>query len=144
MAMRGTPARRAAVVGGPLVGVLREVDRRARSTTRVRGPVVQPVEGREGPPGPQGPPGPPANRTAAAVAETGPDGSVRWEYSVPFDAPPVVGALLVAPGGGQLLTATLDEVTAAYAVVRVWRLYRGKAVSADAGLRVHLTAGPAT
>ncbi|MFI2300186.1 hypothetical protein ACH5AL_15285 [Actinacidiphila glaucinigra] len=144
MAMRGTPARRAAVVGGPLVGVLREVDRRSRSTTRVRGTVVPPVEGREGPPGPPGPAGSPAARTAAAVVETGADGSVRWDFAEAFDAPPVVGALLVMPGGGQLLTATLEEVTAAYAVVRVWRHKGGRSHAADPGQAVHLTATAAT
>ncbi|MDX3237201.1 hypothetical protein PV392_16285 [Streptomyces sp. ME03-5709C] len=147
MAMRGTPARRAAVVGGPLVGVVRELDRRSRSTTRsgARAAVSGPVPDRETAPGPAAPPvepdpATPPPRAAAVVRETEEDGRVRWDFPEPFDAPPVVGALLAADGGGHLLTVALEAVTEARAQVRVWRLYRGKAVPAGAGLRVHLTA----
>ncbi|MDX2817500.1 hypothetical protein PV410_34045 [Streptomyces sp. PA03-5A] len=151
MAMRGTPARRAAVVGGPLVGVMRELDRRSRSTTRfsTRAPAPAPAADRETPPGPVAPPAPsgpasPPPRAAAAVLETTTDGRARWDFPAPFDAPPVMGALLVAPGGGQLLTVTLEEVTAERAVVAVWQRRGTKQTPADAGLAVHLTATPAT
>lgn len=151
MAMRGTPARRAAVVGGPLVGVMRELDRRSRSTTRIgsRASVGSPAPDREPPPGPAAPPvapGPasPPPRAAAAVLETTAGGRACWDFPAPFQAPPVVGALLVARGGGQLLTVTLEEVTAERAIVAVWQRRGTKQVPADAGLSVHLTATPAS
>ncbi|MDX2643470.1 hypothetical protein PV341_07755 [Streptomyces sp. PA03-1a] len=85
----------------------------------------------------------PPPRAAAAVLETEGDGRARWQFPAPFDAPPVVGALLAAPGG-QLLTVTLEEVTAERAVVVVWQRRGTKQLPADAGLSVHLTATPAT
>lgn len=138
MAMRGSPMRR--VVGNPLGGVLRDLDRRSRPTTRRRGPCEEepPPVVLEGPRGSEGPPGPPgpARYLAAAVVATGGDGRARWTYPTPFSAPPALTAL--SSGSGPTVPV-VEEITATYAVVRVWTL-AGSPTSA--GLRVHLTAAP--
>lgn len=147
MATRGGPAFR--VPGNPLGGIIRDLDRRTR-TPRKRAParVEVPVEGPRGPRGPRGPagpPGPPSHHVAAAaVVVTGDDGRARWQYPAPFDTAPVLTAAAMAIGGELPAIAVLEEVEAAYAVVRVWN-YRpnpktGVAWPVKAGVRVHVTA----
>lgn len=141
MAHRGSPARR--VVGNPFGGVLGEVGRRSRATSR-----------RRGAPGQQDPAGSEVTRPVAAagtgalaaVLETDDDGRARWAFGTTFPAAPVLTALPVDPdpdGDGTVLAA-LEEVGTWYAVVRVWRTRprRGQGVAAPAGpgLRVHVTA----
>lgn len=152
MALRGGSARR--MPGNALGGMLRDLDRRTRTTTRRTGPPRQtdpgPVEPREGPRGdrgPAGPAGPPGSSTqAVTVAVTGEDGRARWEFDETFQAAPVLTALPVDPDpeGDRTVTAALEAVTAAYAVVRVWRTRprRGQGVAdpAGPGISVHLTA----
>lgn len=139
MALRGGPTRR--LPGNPLAGVLRDMERQSRRTTRSTGrrPAQQAApeagEGRRGPRGPAGPagqPGPPS--TAATVAVTGDDGRVRWEFPAPYPAAPVLGAL---PAGDVVVVPVLEEVTEAYAVVRLWSPLHGVV---GAGVSVHLTA----
>ncbi len=147
MAMRGGAMRR--MPGNPLGGMLRDLDRRTRTTTRSTGrraPAGDPPAGEAGPPGERGPAGPPGRSTAAAIATTGDDGRTRWTFPAPYAAPPVLTALPVdpEPGGDRTVTVALEEVTEAYAVVRVWRTRpkRGQGVidPAGPGLLVHLTA----
>ena len=151
MALRGSPARR--MIGNPMGGMLRDIDRRTRSTTRRSRPskpregLTEPPAGPPGERGPAGPPGPPGVAiTAATVAVTSEDGCARWEFSTPYAAPPVLTALPVDPDpdGDRTVMATLEAVTETYAVVRVWRTrpLRGKGVveMAGPGMAVHLTA----
>ncbi|MFF5668785.1 hypothetical protein ACFY8S_01390 [Streptomyces hygroscopicus] len=151
MALRGGPARR--LPGNPLGSMLRDIDRRTRTASRRTGrrPApdgpAEPREGPQGPRGPAGPPGPPTPvTTAATVAVTGDDGRARWEFPAPYDRPPVLTALPVDPdpGGDRTVTVALEDVTVAYAVVRVWRTrpVRGQGVAdpAGPGASVHLTA----
>ncbi|MDN3056839.1 hypothetical protein PH213_20255 [Streptomyces sp. SRF1] len=152
MALRGGPARR--LPGNALGSMLRDLDRRTRTTSRRTGRRLAPdgpAEPREGPPGPRGPAGPPAPvTTAATVAVTGDDGRARWEFPAPYDRPPVLTALPVDPDPGEDRTVTiaLEEITAVYAVVRVWRTRprRGHGVAdpAGRGILVHLIAAAAT
>lgn len=86
-------------------------------------------------------------RTAAAVVVAGEDGRARWTYPVPFTGRPVLTALPVDPAPEdeeRTVTVALEEVTAAYAVVRVWRTRarRGTGVTSPAGdgVCVHLVA----
>lgn len=146
MALRGGPARR--LTGNPLGGMLRDLDRRSRATTRRSRPTGIP-EGPEGrqEPSPAPPPLPPARAVGplAVVVETGEDGRARWAYPVPLAAPPVLTAVAVDPAPGDedcTVLVALEEVTAGYAVVRVWRTRprHGSGVPAGAGVRVHLTA----
>lgn len=133
---------------GQLAGVLRGIDQRGRSVSRVAavgsrrlaarlvevaevarlpGPPGRP--GDPGPPGEQGPPGergeqgPPGLSPLAAVLTTGSDGRVTWTLPSPLPAPPVVTATPVDPdiGDSNTVTATLEQVTATHVVVRVWR-----------------------
>jgi len=151
MALRGSPTRR--IPGNPLGGILRDVDRRSRSTTRRAGrrpaadAAAPPSPGPRGERGPAGPPGPPGPATTAAtVATTGDDGRARWTFPAPYPAPPVLTALPVDPdpGDDRTVTCALETVTAEYAVVRVWRTRarRGHGVAdpAGPGVLVHLTA----
>ncbi|WP_413808105.1 hypothetical protein [Streptomyces sp. OE57] len=149
MASRGGPARR--LTGNPLGGMLRDLDRRTRSTTRRSRPTPpagQPGEGRQAPLPPLPPPPPvlPSGPVAAVVA-TGEDGRARWTYPAPLAAPPVLAAVAIDPAPedeDRTVSVALEEVTAAYAVVRVWRTRprRGTGVSSPVGegVRVHLTA----
>ncbi|MGO4418081.1 hypothetical protein AB4Z54_04775 [Streptomyces sp. MCAF7] len=151
MALRGGPARR--MPGNPLGGMLRDLDRRTRTTTRRTGrrPAedgpTAPGTGPRGERGPTGPPGPPgASTTAATVTTTGEDGRARWDYPEPYATPPILAALPVDPDpdDDRTVTAALETVTKAYAVVRVWqtRPRRGQGVAAPVGpgVAVHLTA----
>ncbi|MEW2568297.1 hypothetical protein [Streptomyces sp. NPDC047070] len=150
MAMRGSPRHR--VQGNPLGGILRNLERQARSTTtgtaRSRTPTVRvpPAEAEPGPRGLPGPPGRPGIAGDATVVVTGKDGRARWQYSESFAVAPVITAVAVDPdpGGEQTVTVALEEVEAAYAVVRVWRTRprrgQGVALPADAGVSVHMAA----
>jgi hypothetical protein len=147
MAMRGTPARRH--IDGPLVGVLRNLDQRARIAGRTRSSGA-PLEND---PRPSGDP-PPARADVGTVGEvltTGEDGRARYTFPAPYGAAPAVMAVAVDPEPGdddRTVFATLEEVTSWYALVRVWRTRprRGSGVvePAGAGLLVHVTATGAT
>ncbi|WP_405893676.1 hypothetical protein OG272_15595 [Streptomyces sp. NBC_00104] len=147
MAMRGGAMRR--MPGNPLGGMLRDLDRRTRTTTRSTGrraPAGDPPAGEAGSPGERGPEGPPGRSTTAAIVTTGDDGRARWMFPAPYALPPVLTALPVdpEPGGDRTVTVALEEVTETCAVVRVWRTRpkRGHGVTdpAGPGLFVHLTA----
>lgn len=107
MALRNTPGKR--LVGNPLGGILRDLDRQTRRTTRRRGS-TRPAAAVEGQEAEQGTP-------LAAVVATDGDGRVRWEYEGRFAAPPVLSAL---PVSGVPIVATVEEVTAGYAVLQTW------------------------
>ncbi|MFD8509725.1 hypothetical protein ACFV27_01065 [Streptomyces antimycoticus] len=139
--------------GNPLGGMLRDLDRRTRTTTRRTGrqaaedEATQPRTGPRGARGPAGPPGAPGpSTTAATVATTGEDSRARFDFPAPYAAPPVLTALAVdpEPEDDRAVTVALETVTEAYAVVRVWRTRprRGQGVAAPAGpgITVHLTA----
>lgn len=143
MARRGGPGRR--VQGNPLGSVLRDLDRRSRSTTTRAGTgaTASPVEGPRGPrgaPGPRGPSGGPLG--AATVLVTGEDGRARWKFDEPFTAAPVLTATAVDPDpdGAMTVLAVWEEAEAAYAVLRVWRVPVGLPVGE--GVRVHVVAMP--
>ncbi|MEU5834460.1 hypothetical protein ABZ820_12420 [Streptomyces diacarni] len=156
MALRGGSIRR--IPGNALGGILRDLDRRTRTTTRRTGrprtgdaprevAAAGPREGPRGARGPAGPPGTPGNSTqAVTVAVTDEDGRARFEFPVPFPAAPVLTGLPVDPdpAGERTVTCALETVTAEYAVVRVWRTRprRGQGVAdpAGPGVAVHLTA----
>lgn len=149
MALRGGSARR--MPGNPLGGMLRDLDRRTRTTTRRTGrrPAAEdgPAAPGTGPRGERGPAGPPGASTAVAtVTMTGEDGRARWDFPEPFASPPVLAALPVDPdpGDDRTVTAALETVTEGYAVVRVWRTRprrdKGVTASAGPGVAVHLTA----
>jgi hypothetical protein len=135
MALRGSPMRR--MVGNPLGGVLRDLDRRSRPTTRRRnGPREQETpDVLEGLRGSAGSPGPSAQAYAAAVVVTGEDGRARWIYPAPFSGSPTLTAL----PGGHVPAVPVEEVIAACAVLRVWTLSGSPAPS---GVPVHATATP--
>lgn len=105
MALRNTPGKR--LVGNPLGGILRDLDRQTRRTTRRRAP--RPVTAVEEP----------EERpvTLAQAVPTDRDGRVRWVYEGRFSAPPILSALPVA---AVPVTVTVEEVTAAHAVFRAW------------------------
>lgn len=144
MALRGGPTRR--LPGNPLGGMLRDLDRRTRTTRRKPRPLgePQPAEMLEDLQEPQGPPS--ALTHAVTIAVTGEDGRARWDFPAPFPTALVLTALPVdpEPGDDRTVTAALETVTEAYAVVRVWRTRpkRGQGVAdpAGAGVLVHLTA----
>lgn len=143
MARRGGPSRR--MQGNPLGSILRELDRRSRSTTRRVGgrAAASPLEGPRGPRGVPGPPGAPGGpRGAATVLVTGEDGRARWKYDEPFTVAPVLTATAVDPDpdGAMTVLAVWEETAAAYAVLRVWRVPVGLPVGE--GVRVHVVAMP--
>lgn len=94
MATRGGPTRK--VPGNPLGGVLRDLERRARSTTTGQGPQGPQGEtgadGAIGPQGPTGPAGPPgadgtpgttgADGATGATGPQGPDGDSAYQVAV--------------------------------------------------------------
>jgi hypothetical protein len=129
MGMRGGPARR--IVANPLGGILRDVDRRTRSTTRRRGSATSPaaVEVPEAPPA-----RPRSSPAAAAVLETDQDGRARWSFPCQFAVPPVLSAL---PTGDRLLVAVVEEVTGIDAMFRVWT---GGGIPAGPGVLLHVRA----
>lgn len=138
MAMRGGPSRR--LVGNRLGGVLRDLDRQTRRTTR-RGRVPGPAEGQEGVQEAAAAPRPPSGPVRApsavsrAVVRTGEDGRARWPYREPYAVAPVLTALPVGP---VPVVPVLEEVAPDHAVVRAWTLHGSPA----AGVELHLTARP--
>ncbi|MCF3960603.1 hypothetical protein [Streptomyces fuscigenes] len=150
MARRGGAAR--LVTGNPLGGMLRDLNRQTRRTTRRSGaprPVPPEGGGSVAVSGPVVLPPLPGAAPYAAVVVTGEDGRARWTYPAPLPAPPVLTALPVDPDPGDedtVVTAVLEVATATEAVVRVWRTRprRGAGVAAPAGegVHVHLTAVP--
>ncbi|MGW0086558.1 hypothetical protein [Streptomyces sp. NPDC003393] len=148
MAMRGGPGR--LITGNPLGGMLRDLNRQTRRTTRRTGTVRPPadVEGGQEPSRPPGVPQPARpSGPVAAVAVTGEDGRAQWAFPVPFGRPPVLSVVPVDPepeDDERTVTAVVEEVASWYAVVRVWRTRprRGAGVvePAGPGVRVHITA----
>lgn len=138
MAVRGTPAMQ--LRGNALGGVLRDLNRRTRSTTKRRGPTPKTVEGQRGERGRDGRPG---TIVAAALKHTDEDGYAEWEFPKPYGTPPVVGATAVSGGPA---VAVIDEVTGSRVRVRVWNLLSSSASGVIApvggGITVHLTACP--
>lgn len=138
MALRGSPSRR--MIGNPMGGLLRDIDRRSRSTTRrssrspsLREASVVPLSGpAELPP------------HAAAVVQTDSDGRGRFEYGhAGFAGVPVVTAVPVAPVSSDatvVVFAVLEQVDQEAAVVRVWRLGDVPLSPAGPGVCVHITA----
>lgn len=137
MALRGAAARRSP--DGPLVGVLRDLDRRQRKPARRRRGTR---DGQQGPAGPAGPPGPPGAPPAAGTVRSTADGRATWTLPEPMPAPPVVGALPAAGDGGPVW-CVLEQATGTRVTVRVWRWAGGRPEPAD-GVTVHLTATPQT
>lgn len=147
MAMRGSAARR--LPGNPLGGLLRDIDRRTRTTTSRRSARLERPAPEAAPPQPApaaAPPAPAPAPSAVGVVVTGLDGRARWTYPEPHLRAPVLTAVAVdpEPGAGRPVFAVLEEVAPGYAVVRVWRTRprRGQGVvdPVGAGLAVHLTA----
>ncbi|MFF4385629.1 hypothetical protein ACFY0G_02365 [Streptomyces sp. NPDC001552] len=134
------------IPGNPMAGVLRDLTRSAR--TMRRRPRPTPTE--DAPP-----PRTEARRAAAlwsgpaaTVAETDANGMASWRFSLPFELPPVIGALPVTRGvlgRGEALTVSVEDVSPEAVIVRVWRVTSDSVLVAPAGVQVHLTAvrGPA-
>ncbi|QPL14060.1 hypothetical protein QEH48_gp031 [Streptomyces phage TurkishDelight] len=141
MAMRGGAARR--LPGNPLGGLLRDMDRRTRTTTRRARPAGAP-QPEAAPPAAE--PAPRPVERQAAVLTTGEDGRLRWTYGRPFAQPPVLTAVPVDPAPDSDLgtvVVALEAVTETYTYARAWRVgQRGKAVAAGPGVTVHMTASP--
>lgn len=139
MARRGGPSRR--MQNNPLGSILRDLDRRSRSSTR-RGGKSEPaptMEGPRGQRGPRGPAGPPGDLPGAAtVLVTEKDGRARWDYGELFDRQPVLTASIA--GLGPLL-AVWETAEESHAVLRVWSVPTG--TPAGAGVHVHVSAEPA-
>ena len=143
MAVRGSAGTR--LQGNARGGILRDLDRRTRSTTKRRGrPAETPTAGPPGPRGEAGPPGPPGPAAAATVLLTGDGGRARWEYPGAFTRAPVLTAVAVCPGEGDgpPVHAVLEQVEADFAVLRVWVSRPGAVEPVGAGVRVHVTACP--
>lgn len=150
MAQRGTPTSQLA--GNPLGGVLRDLSRRTRSTTKRRGSpprIVEGPQGKRGQDGPRGPAGKDGTVVHAAVVHTDDDGRAVLQLP-PVDEGQelVLTALATAPeGAGDVLAwAVLETIGPELAVLRVWvaRPLEGPAaaVPAGAGAAVHVTAVP--
>ncbi|MDH6189114.1 hypothetical protein M2168_002146 [Streptomyces sp. CZ24] len=126
------------MIGNPMGGLLREIDRRSRSTTR-RGRSPKPRE--EAVPQPEPAELPPR---VGAVVVTGLDGRARVEYaSASFAGAPVLTAAPVDPAPSDdavTVFAVVEKVDQAAAVVRVWRLGDVPLSPAGPGIRVHVTA----
>ena len=130
-----------------MASLLRDMDRRTRTTTRR----ARPAPRKQEPPSTSPPPAPSAPSAIAAVIPTGEDGRVRWTYPRALAAPPVIGALAVDPDpadDGSTVLAALETVTVEGVDLRVWRTRplcgSGVAQPAGAGLLVHITATPLT
>ncbi|MGW5925224.1 hypothetical protein ACWF2L_03120 [Streptomyces anulatus] len=149
MAARGTAAHRNP--GNPLGGILRDLNRKTRTTSSAQGSRRPGPQGEQGDRGPAGKPGAPGTRVLAAVVVTGEDGRAAWAFGEELPAPPVLGATAVDTGlDGTTVTVAVEEVTTTRAVVRVWRsrpllgLNLLPSVPAGADVEVHMTATPAT
>lgn len=154
MALRGSATRRS--LGPPLVSLLRDIDRRTRTTTRRSRPASPPqptsvvVKEQEKAAAPAAPT-PAMPTAAAAVLESGKDGRARWKFPTPYTRPPVITALVVDPAPADntaTVVATLETVSATHAELRAWRtraaLLVGVVEPAGPGVRVHVTATPTT
>ncbi len=148
MALRGGMSRR--VPGNPMASILRDIDRRTRTTTRRARP-ARPQAEQEDTPAPPAetirPAVPVPDVTAAAVVVTGPDGRARWTYPRPTTGPRVVTAspVILAPNEGLALVV-LEAMTATYVQLRVWCApsASGSAFQpAGAGIQVHVIASSA-
>lgn len=127
--------------GNVLGGILRDLDRRTRSTRRGRpqGDPAPVVEGPRGPRGARGPAGPPGDLPGAAtVLVTEKDGRARWDYGELFARKPVLTASVVGLGPFLAVWETAEE---SHAVLRVWSVPAG--TPAGAGVHVHVSAEPA-
>lgn len=111
MAVRNTPGKR--LVGNPLGGILRDLDRQTRSTTRRRG--SRPAGGVEERPEEAG--GGPVPVTV--VTASGPDGRARWNFPGRFTAAPVLSAVALTD---VPVVVTVEEFGSGHAVVRTWGL----------------------
>ncbi|WP_327385081.1 hypothetical protein [Streptomyces sp. NBC_01207] len=148
MAVRGMPTSR--IPGNPMAGVLRDLNRAARrSRRRPRPEESESVDGAPTPP-------PRGDRRAAAlwsgpaatIAATDANGMASWRFPLPFEVPPVIGALPFTRGvigRGEALTVSIEDVSPEAVIVRVWRITSDSVLVAPAGVAVHLTAvrGPA-
>lgn len=151
MAVRGTPAR--GLPDNPLGGVLRDLTRRGRSTTKRRGSrptVVEGPAGKQGKAGPRGPAGKDGTIVHAAVVHTDEDGRAVLNLPAVEDGGELVlTALAMTPegAGDTIAWATLETMSREHAVLRVWaaRPLDGPATAAPvgAGVQVHVTAVPA-
>jgi hypothetical protein len=126
---------------GPLSGVLRDLDQRARRMENRRRPSVAEAEpGPPGAPGKPGPPGPPGRTVAAAVVSTVPGGRAVW-CPDPAHGELVVSAVVAGPGGPY--TVSVLEDGPGRVVLQVWELVRhGRGMRwTEAGVcvRVHVT-----
>lgn len=146
MALRGSVTRRS--LGSPMVGLLRDMDRRTRTTTRRAGPPRPPQA--DTPAAPRPAPAPARLAPVVAVLESGSDGRARWTFPAAFDRPPVLTVLPVDPTPNDdtgTVLAALEDVTAAGATVRAWRTrplrQSGVVAPAGPGVRLHVTATPA-
>ncbi|WP_328434594.1 hypothetical protein [Streptomyces sp. NBC_00425] len=143
MALRGGPPRR--LQNNPLGGILRDLDRRSRTTTRRKKPAPpEAIEGPRGPRGPRGEQGPPAVPSAGSVVETGDDGRAVWAYPERYEEAPVLTAVAMSE---RPAVVVLEDVQEGFAVVRVWQVrpdpVSGLACPVGSGVRVHVTARPA-
>lgn len=136
MAVRGTPASR--LQGNPLGGMLRDLNRRSRSTTRRRGSKPTAVEGPAGRQGARGPAGADGTVVAAAVVHTGEDG--RAVFLLPEGGGFVVTAVAVS---SEPVIVTLEDPAGGQVVLRAWRVTPGVVEPVGAGVAVHVTAVPA-
>ena len=122
--------------------LLRDMDRRTRTTTRRAGTAG--AQQQEASPPADEPTAPRAAERQAVVAVTEEDGRLRWTYSRPFAQLPVLTAVPVdpAPGSGfGPVVVALEDVTETYADVRAWRVgQQEEAAAAVPGVSVHLTA----
>lgn len=103
------------VPGNPMASILRDIDRRTRTTTRRARPARPETEEQPAEPAPaQAAPKPPPPVVAFALV-TGEDGGVRVEFVRPFAAPVVVASVI----GAGTDVAVVEEVASSHAVVRV-------------------------
>ncbi|MFZ3595028.1 hypothetical protein [Streptomyces sp. BH104] len=146
MALRGSSTRRS--LGSPMIGLLRDLDRRTRTTARRKRPTTAAQPDKQAEPDPVT--APTAPTAAAAVIETDEEGRARWTFPARFHRAPVLSALPVDPAPDDVtssVVATLETATEAEAVLRVLATRPlpsvGWAVEpVGSGIRVHLTATP--
>ncbi|MBA0053421.1 hypothetical protein E0L36_21850 [Streptomyces sp. AJS327] len=130
------------VPGNPMGSILRDIDRRTRTTTRRARPAARtepdeqptepepvPVQTAPKPPTPWG--------VAAFTLVTGEDGGVQVEFPRPFASPVVVASVI----GSASAVAVVDEVTSSHAYVSV---LRGTDARRAPGSSVHVIVTEAT